>query len=229
MGPARLICFALASVHLLALPTSAVEPLHRVRERPAPAVPFNRPTAVGQASQTATPVGGWLQALERWLRQKRGGSWAGALSVDPAVFDDGAATDTGQIATARLRDGDELVLRFVHAGCFGHFGGDLRYEAAGKRFSVVDTVSTGDPFGLGAGRACNAASLGPADLPRMDALLDYLRANQAGGCTSATSIAVQWLRRGKVIATEHYKDASCALPAGALDLGALWAAACGLP
>ncbi len=229
MTAARLICLALTAVQLLAVPTSAVEPLHRIRERPAPVVPFNRAPPAAHAGQTATPAGGWLQALERWLRQKRGGSWTGALGVDPATFEDGAATDSAHIATARLRDGDELLLRFVHAGCFGHFGGDLRYDAASKRFAVIDTVSASDPFGLGSGRACNAAGLGAADLPRIDVLLDYLRASQAGGCTSATSIEIQWLRRGKVIASEHYKDASCALPAEALDLGAVWAAACGLP
>ncbi|MBM4344171.1 MAG: hypothetical protein FJ100_12450 [Deltaproteobacteria bacterium] len=225
----RSLCLALVCSHLMVLPTAAVEPLHRVRERPPATVPFHRTPQVAQASQTATPAAGWLQALERWLRQKRGGSWAGALGVDPSAFDDGAITDTGPIATERLRHGDELVLRFVHAGCFGHFGGDLRYDPTTKRFAVLDTASAVDPFGLEAGRVCSAAGLGVADLPRIDALLEHLRANQAGGCTSATSIEVQWLRRGQVIAREHYKDASCALPAGALDLGALWAVACGMP
>ena len=224
----RLVVTIITTIH--ALPCAAVEPLHRIRERGSIGVPSvpNKATASVIESQTATagPVQPWLDLLGKWLRNKRGTLWSGAETIDGGTSS-AAVTEQGLIASHRLRAGDKLVMQFTTTSCFGHFGGELIYDAAAMAFSLADTQHASDPVSLGGGpKQCQQPTLTPVDLAKLDALLAHLRRDNAGGCTSSTLVNVVWLRQGQVVATETYRDASCALPVGTLDLGALWAVAC---
>ncbi|MSQ84238.1 MAG: hypothetical protein EXR77_15365 [Myxococcales bacterium] len=215
---------------LLTLPCTAVEPLHRIRERPSIGVPSlpNKATVGVLGSQTATagPAQPWLDLLGKWLRNKRGTLWSGAETIDGGMTS-AAVTEQGLIASHRLRAGDKLVMQFTTTSCFGYFGGELIYDAASTGFSLADTQQAADPVHLGGGpKLCHQPALTAADLPKLAALLAHLRRDNAGGCTSSTLVNAVWLRQGQVVATETYRDASCALPVGTLDLGALWAVAC---
>lgn len=200
----------------------AVEPLHRIRE---PAAPASFASASASATGVDASARTWLELLGRWLRNRRGGAWTGAESLQ--LGPETGNNDAGPIATARLRATDTLEIRFASQSCFGRAAGVLTYAADSARFALSNTQG-GSSIDLGqTGVAmCREPALSRADLPAIDALLQHLRRDNGGGCSSVSTIDVTWRRGAAVVASEHYQDASCALPAGALNLDTLWATSC---
>jgi hypothetical protein len=114
-----------------------------------------------------------------------------------------------------LQAGEEMKVDFNSTGCFHQ----QTYKLSFRRQSEVVVSATTFEFVRSEDSsvitATNETALGQVtlsgtDLTGLDKLLRFYRSGRSGGCTTSDRIIVCRLRDGKIVATEHFKDDSCA-------------------
>lgn len=176
---------------------------------------------------------GYWNALGGLLRKKRGVSNSTAqhdesLGLSRADVGSTQQSSAPRVRFSGLKVGDYVELRFASAGCFGNYGGVVRYDAGpgGGQVSWYDAarLSSGAPDSL---HQCGQQTASSSRLSKMDALLDYWRSGPEQRCSVATEITATLYRGGRPIAVEKFRDASCSVPQQALDLSATFQEMCG--
>lgn len=111
-----------------------------------------------------------------------------------------------------LQKGDTVEVRLESRGCFHHTIHWLRFEQ--HEDLRVRTVEESDPS-LSPEKRRDPWPKGDrvvnrSQLPGLNQYVAYLRENKSDGCTTVDTIILTHLRRNSVLASERFKDASCA-------------------
>jgi hypothetical protein len=118
----------------------------------------------------------------------------------------------------KLTSADTLQMRYTSGGCFHFYTYELTFaRTPNPNVSVVavrlelDGPDPGARYRDAERRELGQLPLSKSDLAELDTLLGFYRTNRIGGCTTCDQIRISRIHDGKVIATEHFVDASCAV------------------